>query len=157
MDGTSNTIMAAETDSANFTGSQFPGQGRRRVAGERVFRTTLLATQTWHWGAMAAGVQQPPVPNRVILWPDGQTPTSQDWWRAGPYALAPVYYTQYGPNSEWPGPGSFHEGGLQVLMADGSVRFVSENISHDGNWTLSVWQALHSVDGSNAQVSVSNF
>ena len=53
-------------------------------------------------------------------------------------------------------PSSFHTGGLQVLMADGSVRFISDNISA-GSWfrtglglqmrNPSVWQALATRNG----------
>lgn len=35
---------------------------------------------------------------------------------------------QYGRNGEWGEPGSLHTGGIHVLMADGAVRFISENI-----------------------------
>ena len=37
-------------------------------------------------------------------------------------------------NATTAGMYSFHEGGAQVVLADGSVRFVSQNIS---GWTLS--------------------
>ncbi|MCA9088516.1 MAG: DUF1559 domain-containing protein [Planctomycetaceae bacterium] len=44
-------------------------------------------------------------------------------WRSPPNAT-----TQVGRNGEWGEPGSLHTGGIQVLMGDGSVRFMSENI-----------------------------
>ena len=37
------------------------------------------------------------------------------------------------PNCRWENVASFHEGGAQVLLADGSARFVSENIDF-GTW-----------------------
>lgn len=158
VDGTSNTIAAAETDSSSNTGSQFGGQGRKRVAGERVFRTQLLATQT-NCDSMSVGGISPGIPNNTTLFPDGTTAAcgSRDWWKAGPYAFSPTYIAAYAANSEWPGPSSFHVSGIHVLMADGSVRFTSNSLMHDGNWTLSLWQALHSIAGANAQVSIGEF
>jgi len=38
--------------------------------------------------------------------------------------------TQYGRLGSWCWPGSYHQGGMQVVMADGAVRFVSQNISN---------------------------
>ncbi|QDT34310.1 DUF1559 family PulG-like putative transporter [Thalassoglobus polymorphus] len=35
---------------------------------------------------------------------------------------------QPGRNGEWGEPGSLHVGGIQILMGDGSVRFLSENV-----------------------------
>ncbi|WP_437222372.1 DUF1559 domain-containing protein [Planctomicrobium sp. SH661] len=54
-------------------------------------------------------------------------------------------------------PSSLHTGGVQVLMGDGAVRFVSENVSTgdltaapvtSGRSPYGVWGALGSVDGS---------
>ena len=36
---------------------------------------------------------------------------------------------QPGKLGEWGSPGSLHTGGLQVLLGDGAVRFISENIA----------------------------
>ena len=44
-------------------------------------------------------------------------------WRSPPNAQF-----QAGRNGEWGEPGSLHTGGIQVLMGDGAVRFISENI-----------------------------
>lgn len=159
VDGTSNTIMAAEADSSEHCcNGQFPG-GRRRVGGERLFRTTLLATQV-NCDAQAAGGYSPSIsPTDTLLYPDGTTSncSSNGWWKGAPYAYSPTFISAYAPNSEWPGPSSFHTGGIHALMADGSVRFISENIHHNANWTISVWQALNSIDGSNAQLMIGDF
>ena len=50
-------------------------------------------------------------------------------WRTPPNAQY-----QYGRNGEWGEPGSLHQGGIQVAMGDGAVRFISENID-DGTRT----------------------
>lgn len=50
-----------------------------------------------------------------------------DWgccsWTTPPYGTY-----QVGQLGEWGGPGSLHTGGMQVVLGDGSVRFISENI-----------------------------
>ncbi|WP_417376542.1 DUF1559 domain-containing protein [Gimesia maris] len=62
-----------------------------------------------------------------------------DYW-AGPcagwmYGFEDDGVTRYGPNfinstNKWANPLSFHTGGVQVALADGSVRFLSENMSN---------------------------
>lgn len=44
-------------------------------------------------------------------------------------------------NCRWENVASFHEGGAQVLLADGSARFVSENID------TNTWNFLGSIGG----------
>jgi len=39
-----------------------------------------------------------------------------------------TYLNPPGTNGEWGTPGSTHTGGCQVLMGDGTVRFLSENL-----------------------------
>lgn len=45
-------------------------------------------------------------------------------WDATPYARTPIF----GRLGEWGSPGSTHVGGMHVLMGDGAVRFISENL-----------------------------
>lgn len=45
------------------------------------------------------------------------------------------------PGTRWYEPGSFHVGGMHVVMGDGAVRFVNENID------FNTWQALGTRNG----------
>jgi hypothetical protein len=47
----------------------------------------------------------------------------------------------WGVNAEWPGPGSWHEGGCHILLVDGSTQFLSENVDYR------VWSGLNTVNG----------
>lgn len=49
----------------------------------------------------------------------------------------PTYLAAWGPNSDWPGPNSFHPAIINVAFADGSVRNISETIPYD------VWLILN--------------
>jgi prepilin-type N-terminal cleavage/methylation domain-containing protein/prepilin-type processing-associated H-X9-DG protein len=65
-----------------------------------------------------------------------------DWWfrnLTGPRLFGPVYQARYGPNSEWPGASSKHPGFVNVLLADGSVRSVSEQMQWD------IWMQVHGI------------
>ncbi|MCA8998481.1 MAG: DUF1559 domain-containing protein, partial [Planctomycetaceae bacterium] len=119
-DGTSNTIAVGEVTAHGYQSGPIrtaaSGTPRRGNAG--VFRSALMATHSNH----DLNIQP-------ILAPDG-TPwtTGSGWWRSSPYAFQPTFIAAYGMNSNWPGPSSPHIGGIQVLLADGSVRFLSENL-----------------------------
>ena len=58
-------------------------------------------------------------------------------------AYKPIYIA--GPNSERHGPSSLHKGGLHVLLGDGAVRFLSENMHHTSDPATSLWQHLNSI------------
>ncbi|WP_373653248.1 MULTISPECIES: DUF1559 domain-containing protein [unclassified Schlesneria] len=49
-------------------------------------------------------------------------------WECCAWTSPPFNSRQVGRLGEWGSPGSLHTGGLQVLLTDGSVRFISENL-----------------------------
>lgn len=151
-DGTSNTIMVGETCSSGYTGSNQGGGGRQRIGADRVFRSALVSTQNHPVTMQAIGVDK---------YPDGTTATDPPfWWRAAPYAWAPSYMSHLGMNSEWVSAGSDHEGGATFLFADGSVKFLNENIQavpygHLGSAVApqtTVWNALNTINGTSQEV-----
>lgn len=88
--------------------SQMPGGG------------TKSAPNRWADGDSGAGVSGPPnaVAGSVQIINNNKTPTG------GP-AACPWTTNNCGPNNE---PFSLHVGGAHALMADGTVRFLSENL-----------------------------
>jgi prepilin-type N-terminal cleavage/methylation domain-containing protein/prepilin-type processing-associated H-X9-DG protein len=67
-----------------------------------------------------------------------------DWMSAYNYCDTSKVYCTYYPNSHWAmrfSASSYHPGGVNVGLVDGSVRFASEVIN------LAVWQAAASIDG----------
>lgn len=50
--------------------------------------------------------------------------------RGAPYAFTPTYwYYVFGQNTEWYAPDSYHAGGVQYAIEDGSTRFVADSIA----------------------------
>jgi prepilin-type N-terminal cleavage/methylation domain-containing protein/prepilin-type processing-associated H-X9-DG protein len=141
-DGTTNTIMFAEVaNGANGT-SPTPRDGRRDCfdAGTLpqngndpvAIRNTLLAinmqtagTLGWNW--------------RGYPWREGSI------WRNGMNTILGPNKPCYRPNSEWwqlvTPASSYHSGGVNVCLADGSVRFVRDGIDPD------VWTGAGSKSG----------
>ncbi|WP_373653067.1 DUF1559 domain-containing protein [Schlesneria sp. DSM 10557] len=127
VDGTSNTIAVAETDRGGFEAGppSTSGTGRRRIANNGVFRAAFIGGQFTTEMNEGGKDYNTAIP---FPFPDGSS-NSGSWWRPAPYLYAPSFIAQYGPNTEWPGTSSYHTGGIHALMADGSVRFISQNIS----------------------------
>lgn len=130
-DGTSNTIMVTEANTAGYK----PAVGAnpwhacgvgvpRNATTEAVFRPAFVG----------AGTNGTCCESGKYLRPDATGPSS-GWWKAGPHFYQPTYLCAWGPNSEWPAPGSLHPGTVNSLFADGSVQPISETISY-GMWCL---------------------
>ncbi len=148
VDGTSNTIAVGEVSAVGFKNGPHLTGGTgisRKGAGEAVFRPALVSPP-YSDSQGSAGSAYPS--------PDGANnpQTSWSWWRAGPHAYKPTYLACWGINSDWPGPSSFHPGGAQFALADGSVRLIPETVDFRGNppdWNdqLGVWMKLNTMGG----------
>jgi prepilin-type N-terminal cleavage/methylation domain-containing protein/prepilin-type processing-associated H-X9-DG protein len=112
-DGTANTAMITETIlSPDTTGHDIRGRYHNPAHGGVFFSTRLP-------------------PNTMV-------PDQFNWCSPNPVKRAPCVYTG---NDMFVLPRSYHPGGVNLAMADGSVRFMRENVSQP------VFQGMGSRDG----------
>jgi len=138
LDGSSNTVMMSES----ILGKSGNPEKDRRTAYKFTFIAPLTdglckASTTWNYAdprgfAWVNGEYRTTLYNHYLT-PNSSTPDCiSPLLSGGPDVL----YTPFG----WRGPRSWHQGGVNVLMADSAMRFVSDNID------LETWQALATRD-----------
>ncbi|NLX99603.1 MAG: DUF1559 domain-containing protein [Rhodopirellula sp.] len=127
VDGTSNTIMVSEVTSFGFTGgpSFSSGSGVPRPRASAITRAAFVAMTSGGIGSQPAN----------YMHPDGTAPTQDTYWKTGPNMRAPNYLTLSGPNSNEHSPSSLHPGIANAVLADGSVRAISETVDFWA-WTV---------------------
>ena len=151
LDGTSNTIAVAEAQIGLNTGRWDPSGPERTkwvrvVTGSRLQRAANTNGRSWK--GIPAHIASINTYYQTCLsmydsgsgW-DGASDEQGRFWASGRTFWGPWNTTLIGPNAgpscdvdtsvtnmDVKEPSSYHTGGVQVLLADGSCRFVSENI-----------------------------
>ncbi len=133
-DGTSNTIIVGETTapSTQNGGGFSNGRGQPRW-GDPLVRSAFIGAH--FTGDVEAG-RNPLDRSQYGVAPDGSAMSATSgWFTYGtpgsgnqPYIFEPTFMSLWGINNDWPGASSLHTGGAQFTMADGTVRFISQNI-----------------------------
>jgi len=156
-DGTSNTLMVVECSTRGF--EPLPGQPGHHKNGGGAPRGGDANNSVFH-SLLVALCNEPSVMSTAnenggygARRHDG---SAVDFWGAwgGPYAYHPGFIHCFGINNNWPGASSRHTGGVQALMADGAVKFLSENIDYPGEPSIGyakgagVWGGLNTISGS---------
>jgi prepilin-type N-terminal cleavage/methylation domain-containing protein len=127
-DGTSNTVVIAETDAWNYYGGPQLTTGTgifRPNADWAVMRCAFVATAYAGWGTGEGGVTR-------FSEVDGSGPKGGNdaWFMRSPHTYCPTYLTAWGMNCEWPGASSVHTGGIVLCVkGDGAVQQVSDSIT----------------------------
>jgi hypothetical protein len=149
-DGTSNTILLGEVTIGGFAnGTNFKnGTGKAKGTGNALVRSAFLAIPAgpFNDGGCYSSNE---------MMPDGTTTAcsgNQDWMQ-NPRPYRPTYIYYGGINMWEYGANSYHVGGVQFLLADGSVRFINQNLDFGTESGMGipgaggVWEALNTING----------
>jgi prepilin-type N-terminal cleavage/methylation domain-containing protein/prepilin-type processing-associated H-X9-DG protein len=122
-DGTSNTILAAEVTYSGWNGgtNQQCGSGSPRAANDPLPRSAFIASEPG--GTLTT----------MFLKPDGSGGMA-GWWpsgAAGQRFWAPSYMLHVGLKVTWTSAGGPHPGVTNIVLADGSVRGLADNIDYE--------------------------
>ena len=143
VDGTSNTIMMSEVKIGTNGGTR---DDTWRVTDAGDLTSTLGYNRTFSDDQIDVDAINTYYDNCVSLWQTGASHGESDdvqrFWASGRSFFGPWFNTLLPPNPNGPhcdndgsvtelrvkNTNSYHRGGVQVLMIDGAVTFVSENI-----------------------------
>ncbi|MFO1044045.1 MAG: DUF1559 domain-containing protein [Planctomycetaceae bacterium] len=145
-DGTSNTILVGEVTTGGYCcGGNNMGAGKPVLAPGGYMRSAFVSPG--YSDSQCASQQYPQ--------PDGSANPCSQWtsFKSNPSVYKPTYIHYFGINNDYMGAHSRHVGGAHFLMADGGVRFLSQNMSYGTEAAISyvrgngVWGALNTMAG----------
>jgi prepilin-type N-terminal cleavage/methylation domain-containing protein/prepilin-type processing-associated H-X9-DG protein len=124
-DGTSSTLLAAEVTFGGWDGgtNKMCGSGHPRPADNQLPRSAFIASEP---GGTLTGMFQKPDGSGGMggWWPAVARPPNPHFW-------APSFMLHVGLKVTWTSAGGPHPGTTNVLLADGSVRGLADNIDYE--------------------------
>jgi prepilin-type N-terminal cleavage/methylation domain-containing protein/prepilin-type processing-associated H-X9-DG protein len=151
-DGTSNTMAMSEASITD--GQSYPKMTLAEVQSQKLYRFLVGTNLTLTTSGTTLVADYNELASKY-----GTTASSWSSYRCSSWIWGPPYNCVYGaflpPNSKVPstnwmnhgfyGAYSYHSGGVNTVLADGSVRFVSETINYE------TWKAAATISGTEIQ------